>query len=85
MDRPPRRLCTDWWNSPRDGLTWLWWAARSRRLYQQQNVIVLPGSYLSRDTAHGNPGSNQVRIALVAPLDECVEAARRIRAFVEQL
>jgi N-succinyldiaminopimelate aminotransferase len=57
----------------------------SRRLYQQQNVIVLPGSYLSRDTAHGNPGSNQVRIALVAPLDECVEAARRIRAFVEQL
>lgn len=57
----------------------------SRRLYQQQNVIVLPGSYLSRDTPAGNPGSNQVRMALVAPLDECVEAAWRIRTFVEQL
>ena len=57
----------------------------ARGLFDQQHVTVLPGSYLSRDTAHGNPGSNQVRIALVAPLDECVEAARRIRAFVEQL
>ncbi len=57
----------------------------SRRLYQQQNVIVLPGSYLSRDTPAGNPGRNHVRMALVAPLDECVEAARRIRSFVEQL
>jgi len=57
----------------------------ARRLYQQQNVIVLPGSYLSRDTATGNPGRDHVRMALVAPLDECVEAARRVRAFVEQL
>jgi N-succinyldiaminopimelate aminotransferase len=57
----------------------------SLRLYRQQNVIVLPGSYLSRDTAAGNPGSNHVRMALVAPLDECTEAARRIRNFVEQL
>jgi N-succinyldiaminopimelate aminotransferase len=57
----------------------------SRRLYQQQNVVVLPGSYLSRDTANGNPGSNHVRMALVAPLQECIEAAQRIRIFVEQL
>lgn len=54
-------------------------------LYRQQNVMVLPGSYLSRDTAAGNPGKDHVRIALVAPLDECVEAAQRIRAFVEHL
>ncbi len=57
----------------------------SRRLYQQQNIIVLPGSYLSRDTASGNPGSDHVRIALVAPLEECIEAAQRIRTFVEKL
>jgi N-succinyldiaminopimelate aminotransferase len=57
----------------------------SRHLYQQQNVVVLPGSYLSRDTVAGNPGKNHVRLALVAPLDECVEAAQRIRTFIESL
>lgn len=57
----------------------------ARLLYQQQNVIVLPGSYLSRETRTGNPGRNHVRMALVAPLDECVDAAGRIRRFVEQL
>ncbi len=57
----------------------------ARRLYQEQAVSVLPGSYLARE-AHGvNPGVNRVRIALVAPGDECAEAARRIRAFVEAL
>ena len=57
----------------------------TRRLYQQQNVTVLPGSYLSRE-AHGmNPGAGYVRIALVAGMNECVDAARRIRTFVESL
>jgi len=57
----------------------------SRRLYQQQNVVVLPGSYLSRDTEAGNPGGNHVRLALVAALEECIEAAHRIRTFIESL
>ncbi len=57
----------------------------SRELYRQQNVVVLPGSYLSRDTNTGNPGRNHVRMALVAPLDECIDAAQRIRTFTEQL
>ena len=57
----------------------------TRDLFAQQNVNVVPGSYLSRD-AHGiNPGSNRVRMALVAPLQECVEAAKRIRSYVESL
>lgn len=57
----------------------------ARGLFVQQNVTVLPGSYLSRD-AHGiNPGRDHVRLALVAPLEECVEAAQRIRAYVEGL
>ncbi|UCE90577.1 MAG: succinyldiaminopimelate transaminase [Pseudomonadota bacterium] len=54
-------------------------------LYQTQNVTVLPGSYLSRD-AHGcNPGQNRMRMALVGTMDECVDAANRIRSFVESL
>jgi len=40
---------------------------------------VLPGSYLARE-AHGlNPGKDFIRLALVAPLEECVEAAKRIQ------
>ena len=49
------------------------------RLVEEANVRVLPGSFLSRDTDTGNPGSNHVRIALVATLDECVEASERLR------
>ena len=57
----------------------------ARGLFAQQNVTVLPGSYLSRD-AHGiNPGRDHVRMALVAPLEECVEAAQRIRVYLDGL
>ncbi len=60
-------------------------AAFARELQRQYNVLVLPGSYLARD-AHGtNPGRNHVRIALVAPLDECVEAMHRIGQFARTL
>jgi N-succinyldiaminopimelate aminotransferase len=49
------------------------------KLYRDFNVTVLPGSYLARE-AHGiNPGLGFVRLALVASLDECVEAANRIK------
>lgn len=48
------------------------------RLYREKHVTVLPGSYLAR-LAHGvNPGRNFVRLALVASLEECKEAAERI-------
>ncbi|MTI62713.1 succinyldiaminopimelate transaminase [Methylophaga sp.] len=57
----------------------------ARQLFEQQNVTVLPGSYLGRDTAEGNPGANRVRMALVAPLEECIEAAHRIRSLIEKL
>ncbi len=46
---------------------------------------MLPGTSLSRDNAGSNPGSNRVRMALVAEPDQCIEAARRIRRFVETL
>jgi N-succinyldiaminopimelate aminotransferase len=50
-------------------------------LYAQQNVTVVPGSYLARDGGAGNPGAGYVRISLVASEDECVQAAHRIRDF----
>ncbi|MBD3671230.1 MAG: succinyldiaminopimelate transaminase [Gammaproteobacteria bacterium] len=54
-------------------------------LFAQQNVTVLPGQYLSREHSGINPGAGRVRMALVAELDECIEAARRIRDFVQNL
>lgn len=49
------------------------------KLYRDLNITVLPGSFLARE-AHGmNPGKHFIRMALVAPYDECVEAASRIK------
>lgn len=53
-----------------------------RGLYNSQNVTVLPGSYLSRSSGGINPGERRIRIALVAPLADCVEAAQRISEYV---
>jgi N-succinyldiaminopimelate aminotransferase len=51
-------------------------------LLAQQNVAVLPGSYLSRTVNGSNPGSGHVRLALVAPFEDCVEAAMRIKSYL---
>jgi N-succinyldiaminopimelate aminotransferase len=57
----------------------------AKRLYGEYNVTVLPGSYLARD-AHGlNPGQNRIRMALVAEVGECMEAARRIVEFAKRI
>ncbi|MFY0664163.1 MAG: succinyldiaminopimelate transaminase [Natronospirillum sp.] len=57
----------------------------AQQLYAQQNVTVLPGSYLGREAQGVNPGSHYIRMALVATLPECIEAAERIARFVDQL
>ena len=57
----------------------------AQRLYAEYNVTVLPGSYLAREAHGGNPGSQRIRMALVAEVDECLEAARRIVAFTRSL
>jgi N-succinyldiaminopimelate aminotransferase len=54
-------------------------------LFAQQNVTVVPGSFLARDGAAGNPGRGHIRISLVASVAECVEAARRIRDYTASL
>jgi N-succinyldiaminopimelate aminotransferase len=69
------------------------WAAVPRQddiafalgLLAQYNVAVLPGSLLARD-AHGtNPGRGRIRMALVAGVDDCVEAAQRIVSYTRSL
>jgi N-succinyldiaminopimelate aminotransferase len=54
-------------------------------LLRQKNVVVLPGSYLGREVNGLNPGANFIRIALVAGVDECLEAAHRIADFCQKL
>jgi N-succinyldiaminopimelate aminotransferase len=72
-----------------DGAFYLWPAVGddderfTRELFERQNITILPGSYLARDSAAGNPGRGRVRLSLVAPVDECVAAAHRIRHFIE--
>lgn len=57
----------------------------TRRLLAEQNVAVVPGSFLSREIDGYNPGAGRIRMALVAPLADCIEAAQRIREFIEGL
>jgi N-succinyldiaminopimelate aminotransferase len=74
-----------------DGGFYLWMrtpiddAEFARRLHGQYNVLVLPGSFLARSAGGRNPGAHHVRIALVPPLAECVEAMERITQFAGTL
>ena len=54
-------------------------------LFEQEHVTVLPGSYLSRTFNELNPGKNRIRMALVAPEADCIEAAHRIKRFIKNL
>ncbi|MBS0336041.1 MAG: succinyldiaminopimelate transaminase [Proteobacteria bacterium] len=66
-----------WMRTPADD------AEFARELLRDYNVLVLPGSFLARDCNGVNPGRNYVRIALVQPQAECVDAIRRIISFIK--
>ncbi len=51
-------------------------------LYSSQNITVLPGSFPSRSIAASDPGKNRIRIALVAKIEQCIEAAERICQYI---
>jgi N-succinyldiaminopimelate aminotransferase len=58
----------------------------ARGLLAQYNVATLPGSLLARESAgQPNPGKQRVRLALVAPLEQCIEAAERIVSYTRSL
>jgi len=57
----------------------------AQRLHRDYNVSVLPGSFLAREARGANPGENFIRIALVAEIEETLEAARRIVEFTNSL
>jgi N-succinyldiaminopimelate aminotransferase len=57
----------------------------ARELFRAENVTVLPGQFLARASEGVNPGYGRVRMALVATVEECVEAAKRIRRFADSL
>ena len=58
-------------------------ATFTRELYARQNITVVPGSYLSRETPFGDPGKGRLRISLVPHVEKCVAAAERIREFMK--
>ena len=68
-----------WPRTPVDGESF------AARLFAEEHIVVLPGAYLGREDGGRNPGANRVRIALVAPLDECVAAAERLAGFAQRL
>jgi len=59
--------------------------AFAQGLLAQYNVAVLPGSLLARESDGVNPGAGRIRLALVAPADECLEAAHRIVSYTRTL
>ena len=69
---------------PPEGGFFLWLpvddgVAATVKLWTETGVKVLPGAYLSRDTATGNPGAGYIRVALVAPIDETERGLTRLR------
>ena len=78
VDMPPAAFYL-WPRTPVDGEVF------AARLFEGEHIVVLPGAYLGREQDGVNPGAARVRIALVAPLDECVAAARRVAGFAATL
>ncbi len=56
--------------------------AFAKKLRSEANITVLPGRYLSRQTAQGNPGEQHVRMALVASVEQCQQAIERLKKIV---
>ena len=89
IDKPPASFYV-WLKIPqlsastvdKRGPRWISDTDFAAQLFAQENLTVLPGSFLSREFAGIDPGRKHVRIALVAPLADCVEAAHRIKHFL---
>lgn len=56
----------------------------ARKLWAEAGIQVLPGAYLARDGAGGNPGRNFIRVALVAAADQTEAALNRLKNCLYQ-
>ncbi len=56
----------------------------AKQLFEEENLLVLPGSYISRTNGGKDPGKGRLRMALVAPYEECVEGAQRLASFMKR-
>ncbi|MGR8947517.1 MAG: succinyldiaminopimelate transaminase [Gammaproteobacteria bacterium] len=53
-----------------------------RAAFTEQNVQLLPGQFLARAVNGENPGANRIRLALVEPLEQCIEGAERLAQII---
>lgn len=53
-----------------------------KALFETSGIYALAGRYLSREVDGNNPGAGYIRVALVASLEENLEAIRRIKALL---
>jgi N-succinyldiaminopimelate aminotransferase len=74
--RKPQASFYLWVSTPGSDITF------TQELYARTRVTVLSGSFLAREAHGSNPGNRRIRIALVAPMEKCIEAAQRIAQFV---
>lgn len=56
----------------------------AKKLWAEAGIQVLPGAYLARDGADGNPGRNFIRVALVAAADQTEAALNRLKNCLYQ-
>jgi N-succinyldiaminopimelate aminotransferase len=75
---PPAGFCL-WLKTPIDDQQLVQYA------FQYFNLKLLPGQYLGRTIAGYNPGRGYIRMALVQPLEVCIEGAQRFVAAVKAL
>ncbi|WP_425039812.1 aminotransferase class I/II-fold pyridoxal phosphate-dependent enzyme [Primorskyibacter sp. S187A] len=52
--------------------------------WQEAAVRVLPGDYLSRSVSGESPGKSYIRVALVAPKEECARGLTRLRDVLQK-
>jgi N-succinyldiaminopimelate aminotransferase len=65
-----------WLKTPSPGVEF------ARQVFSQCHITLLPGEFLAREGAQGNPGKDYVRMALVADAEQCQEACHRLANFL---
>jgi N-succinyldiaminopimelate aminotransferase len=78
IQQPPASFYL-WAKTPVDDVSF------TQQLFSEQHITVLPGRFLSREYNGINPGENHIRMALVAPVEECKEAAMRLKSFIQSI